>query len=231
MKLQESMERAANQGMEKMFQSNQHIRDFHKGEWMQEHFYIRHLIETSNRIPLMNETDAYAIYRWCSQDPQLAAKVAHYLSEEMGHELLFARDVERFGVPQEKLTKIRVFPSTMKLIGFLRASIEVDGMLPSAVWSWLVEWYSDRYNPVITKRAAEVFGDAKVKGSKAHIAYDEDHDHGDLMFQIVRRSIETFGSEELALSYIKQLTDLIAAYFGELYEATCVESPELCKGE
>lgn len=223
MTLKERMERVATLGMEKIFHKNQVIRDFHNGEWIQEKFYIRHLIETSKRIPLMNETDAYAIYRWCSKDPQLAAKVAHYLSEEMGHELLFARDVARFGVPQEKFVETRVFPSTVKLIGFLRVSIDIDGMLPPAVWSWFVEWYSDRYNPIITKRAGEAFGDTKVKGSKSHIAYDEEHDHGDLMFQIVKRSIETFGSEEIALSYINQFTDLIAAYFEELYEATCLK--------
>ena len=68
------------------------------------------------------------------------------------------------------------------------------GPAPTTIWDWFVEWYSDRYNPIITEKAATEFGKEYVHGTKAHIAFDESHDHDELMFRTVARAVEMFST-------------------------------------
>lgn len=141
----EFFESEAARCMETLFEKVPSSRKFHSGEWMNRDYYIRHLKETVLRIRLNNEVDAYALYKIGSKDNALAAHMAKYLCEEYGHEHMFVSDLSRFGVSIEELNNTPVFFATEKLIGYLRLSIDRDGPAPSAIWSWFVEWYSDRY--------------------------------------------------------------------------------------
>ncbi len=78
------LETVARNGMEQMFARVPRAREFHAGTWMEEPYYIRYLIEIAKRIPLMNASDAYALYTHGTRDPVLRAKFAHYLAEEWG---------------------------------------------------------------------------------------------------------------------------------------------------
>lgn len=218
--MRERLEKAAHDAMEDLFERVPKAREFHAGEWIDREYYQRHLMETVLRIRLNNEVDAYGLYKIGYRDNRLAATLAQYLAEEYGHEELFIRDIARFGVSKEELDATNVFPSTEKLIGYLYFAINRHGPLPTMVWNWFVEWYSDRYNGVITDHAAETYGSQMVKGSAAHIQYDESHDHDDLMWSAVERAINGWGDYETAERYLVNFVDLIADYFTELHSST-----------
>jgi hypothetical protein len=218
--MRDELEKLASTGMERLFSEVPKARDFHEGTWIDKDYYRRHLVETVLRIRLNNEVDAYGLYKVGYKDHRLAATLARYLSEENNHEGMFLRDLERFGLSKADVDATRPFPSTEYLIGYMYFSINNNGPLPTAVWNWFVEWYSDQYNPVITKHAAEVFGDDMVKGSHAHIAYDEAHDHDDLMWSTVDRAVKGWGDFDTAKRLLTNFIDLVALYFKELHDET-----------
>jgi len=206
--------------MEKQFQRVPKMRELHAGEWMDRDYFVRHLVETVLRIRLNNEVDAYALFKVGSKDDSLAAKLAKYLAEELGHEGMFTRDLARFGLSIKELNATSIFPSTAKLMGYLRLAADSRGPAPTTVWDWFVEWYSDRYNQIITNRAAADFGKEHLRGSQAHLDFDESHDHDELMFRTVSRAVEVFGTPEDAYTDLTMFVNLIGDYFTELYEST-----------
>ncbi|CAB3751842.1 hypothetical protein [Paraburkholderia solisilvae] len=222
----ERFELVAAQAIEKMFAASPVTAAFHRGEWIDREYYRRHLVETVLRIRLNNEVDAFALYRIGFKDNPIAQILAQYLAEEYGHEGLFLRDIEKFGLTESQVNAIQPFHCTDKLIGFLYLSIGRDGPLPTMVWNWLVEWYSDRYNKTITEAAAQAFGHDLVKGSLGHIHYDESHNHDDLMWSAVQRAIDNWGGVARAEVYLSHFVGLIGEYFDELLQAT---APELKK--
>ncbi|MFJ7625098.1 hypothetical protein ACIQZN_01250 [Streptomyces sp. NPDC097595] len=216
----QQLEKLAAEQMEELFRKAPQAREFHAGTWFDREYYERHLIETVLRIRLNNEVDAYGLYKIGSKDHRLAATLAQYLAEENNHEGMFLRDLKRFGIEKEQVDAMRPFRSTDYLMGYLYFAINEQGPLPTAVWNWFVEWYSDQYNPVITRKAAAELGAEMVKGSQAHIEYDESHDHDDLMWSTVERAIRGWGDFASAERLLCNFVDLIRLYFTELYEDT-----------
>lgn len=210
--------------MEELFRTVPKAREFHEGTWIDYAHYRRHLVETVLRIRLNNEVDAYALHKIGSRDNRLATILAKYLAEEYGHEEMFMVDIERFGFSKADVDATLPFPATDELIGYLYLAINRDGPLPTMVWNWFVEWYSDRYNKIITEKAAAAWGREKVKGSTAHILYDESHDHDDLMWSSVQRAIEGFGDLDKAENYLRAFIDLIARYFTQLHRASLAQA-------
>lgn len=216
----ERLEKIAADNMQRLFDTVPRAREFHENTWIDRDYYVRHLVETVLRIRLNNEVDAYGLYKVGWKDQRLAATLARYLAEENGHEGMFLRDLKQFGLSKDDVDAIRPFPSTEYLIGYMYFSINQDGPLPTTVWNWFVEWYSDRYNPGITKHAADVFGIDMVKGSQAHIDYDESHDHDDLMWSTVERAISGWSDFASAERHLVNFIDLVRLYFTELHAST-----------
>ncbi|MFF5494841.1 hypothetical protein [Streptomyces aquilus] len=214
------LESLAEELMEKQFQRVTKLRELHAGEWTDRDYYIRHITETVLRIRLNNEVDTYALFKVGSKDDSLAAKLAQYLAEEFGHEGMFTRDLNKFGFTSEQLEATDVFPATKQLMGYLRLEADKRGPAPTTVWDWFVEWYSDRYNQIITNKAAEEFGTEFTQGTQTHLDFDESHDHDELMFRTVSQAVEGFGSAEQAYADLATYIDLIGDYFQELYDST-----------
>ncbi|MGF6536912.1 hypothetical protein OKW32_000198 [Paraburkholderia youngii] len=206
--------------MQALFSASPDTAAFHRGEWIDREYYRRHLVETVLRIRLNNEVDAFALYKIGFKDNQLAQILAQYLAEEYGHEGLFLRDIEKFGLTAEQIDTIEPLHSTRKLINYLYLSIERDGPLPTMAWNWFVEWYSDRYNKTITEAAGRAFGHHTVKGSLGHIQYDESHDHDDLMWGAVQHAIDGWGSVDKAEMHLRNFIGLVGDYFDELKAET-----------
>lgn len=217
------LESVADEKTEELFNHVPKAREFHNGTWINENYYRRHLVETVLRIPLNNEVDAFALYKIGAADNKLAAILAQYLAEEYGHEEMFLRDIERFGLTKSELDTISPFTATDELIGYLYLSIKRDGPLPTMIWNWFVEWYSHRYNRTITQNAEQTWGKDSVKGSMAHIQYDESHDHDDLMWSSVERAVDGWGDPDKAEAYLRNFVDLIGRYFQALYRATVAD--------
>ncbi|NUS77706.1 MAG: hypothetical protein HOV70_16105 [Streptomyces sp.] len=214
------LESLAEELMEKQFQRVTKLRELHAGEWTDRDYYIRHITETVLRIRLNNEVDTYALFKVGSKDDSLAAKLAQYLAEEFGHEGMFTRDLNKFGFTSEQLEATDVFPATKQLMGYLRLEADKRGPAPTTVWDWFVEWYSDRYNQIITNKAAEEFGTEFTQGTQTHLDFDESHDHDELMFRTVSQAVEGFGSAEQAYADLATYIELIGDYFQELYDTT-----------
>lgn len=204
----------------RIFRRVARAREFHEGTWTDENYYRRHLLETVLRIDLNNEVDAYCLYKLGSSNNGLASLLSRYLAEEYGHDGMFLRDLARFGMSEEEARSTRVFPSTEKLIGYMYHVINQDGPLATMVWNWFVEWYSDSYNGVITDAAAAAFGDTRVRGSRQHLAVDEDEDHLSLMFSTIESLVHDADQEERAKVYLRTFVDLIGEYFDELQQET-----------
>ncbi|GAA2601699.1 iron-containing redox enzyme family protein [Actinomadura fulvescens] len=216
----ERLEKLAQESIERQFERVTKMREFHTGEWTDREYFVRHKTETVLRIRLNNEVDSYALFKVGSKDDALAAKLAQYLAEEYGHENMFTRDLVKFGLTMDELNATPVFPSTAKLMGYLRLAADSRGPAPTTVWDWFVEWYSDRYNQIILNKATEEFGKEFTRGSQSHLDFDEDHDHDELMFKTVSLAVEGFGNPEQAYQDLVTYIDLIGDYFQELYEAT-----------
>jgi len=210
----------AQRGMETTFERVPHARAFHDGSWTEQRYYVRYLIEAAKRVPLMNASDAYALYRHGMRDPVLGSQFARYLAEEWGHERMVEPDLHAFGVTREDVDRTPVLFATDRLMGFLHVAIDRDGLIAPAVWNWFVEWYSDQYNATIARKAAATFGAEKVRGLRAHLAFDQGHQHGDVVFQIARKAIEVFGTDAVALTYLERLMSFVAEYFDELARVT-----------
>ena len=208
------------QEMEKMFDKVPYTREFHKGEKIDLKYYIRHVIEIILRIKLNNEVDAYSLYKLGYKDNLLSKKLATYLSEEYGHEAFFMSDLRALGLNEEQVNNTSPFFSTRKLIGYLYFSIMQDGPMPTMVWNWLVEWYSDTYNMIITKKAAKEFGKDKVLGSLKHLSFDESHDHLSLMFSTIEATVKNEHDSEKVKMYLSNFIVLIGEYYFELFENT-----------
>lgn len=206
--------------LEAQFERVPMMREFHAGRWMHREYYLRHLVETVLRIRLNNEVDGYALSRVGSSDDHLAAILAQYLAEEYGHEHMFMRDIKQLGWTEQQVNDTRPFLSTELLMGYLQLSVNKEGPAPTTVWNYLVEWYSDRYNQIITDRARAEYGEDALRGSQAHLDYDEGHDHDELMWKVVDRAVNRWSNAETALRYARAYVGLVGDYFNELYEAT-----------
>src|SRR3989344_2930548 len=151
------LEHEAQNLMDDFLAKNEKLKAFHSGRWIDCGFYTRHMIEAANRIPLLNSADAYALYRCGALKPELGAALARYLAEEWGHEQMIWPDLKQLGVSIEDCQNTPLFRSTESLMTHHYKEAE-NGLVFSSVFNWFVEWYSDRYNPIITNRAKEEFG-------------------------------------------------------------------------
>lgn len=206
--------------MESLFERVPYAREFHQGKVCDENYYRRHLLETILRIHLNNEVDAYCLYKINNSDDVLSVKLSTYLAEEYGHDHMFLKDLKKFGMTEKQVNDSEPFFSTETLIGYLYQAINKDGGMPTMIWNWFVEWYSDTYNPIISNKVAEVFGDEFVKGSRTHLQVDENEDHVALMFSTVMRTVKTEEDFAKASEYLKRFVWLIGCYFQELYDET-----------
>ncbi|SMP22741.1 Iron-containing redox enzyme [Laceyella tengchongensis] len=216
----EEMESIAKEEMEKLFETVPMIKEFHAGQAIDREYYKRHLMETIIRIGLNNEVDSYCLYKIGYSDNKLAQLLSTYLAEEFGHDNLFLSDLEKFGVTREEVKNTPPLFSTQLLIGYMYYSIDKDGPMPTMVWNWFVEWYSDQYNMNIAKKAADEYGTEYVKGSMAHLGVDEHEDHVGLMYQTVERVMKTPEDGEKAKDYLRKFIHLISMYFQELHDTT-----------
>ena len=191
------------------------ILSFHKGRNLTKSTYIRHIIEAINRIHHNNEVDSIALVKaTLSRNNNISKKIAMYLAEEISHDEIIVKDLENFGLTKKEVENTELFFSTKLLIGYMKFSIEKDGYLPSIIWNWLVEWYSDKYNPKIVKAAGKIFGTKKIKGMKEHLKIDESLNHAEFLNQIIE--IEYKEDKRKVENYIGDYIKLIEMYFIEL---------------
>ena len=206
--------------MEKLFHRVPFARDFHQGAKTHLAYYRRHLLETVVRMRLDIQTDAYCLYKMRPVDNKLSQLFARYLSEEAGHDNLFLRDVEMFGINKQEALQSKPLDATENLIGYFYYCINHEGPLLTVLWGWFVEWYSDRFNKVIAQRAAAEFGAEKLKGSFAHLVIDGQEDHSNFMLKTLSHAIQSQEDVMRAQRYLRRVIGFLEDYFRELFETT-----------
>lgn len=207
----------AEKRVNRMLESNAFLRAFHEGADTHQELYRRHILETAIRIRMNNVVDSFALARTIQDDP-MAGYLLAYLHEEYGHDRMFEKDLRVMGLTEQDLAEAEPLFSTDLLMAFLWKSVERDGMLPTLVWDWLVEWYSARYNPGITEAAATVVGAESVRQTTRHLELDEELGHEDGLTRALTTLIERDGSLSQAERYVDRFVRLIEMYFHELLD-------------
>jgi hypothetical protein len=187
-------------------------------------YYLRHRVETVKRIWLTSRTDALALAAMVDEDYDAARLWAPYVSEELGHDLLFLRDLRAHGVSLDDVRSTPLFPSTTAMVAQLEREIEALGSLPAVAYSLFVEWNSERYSARVTEKAERQFGADRERGSRSHLGIDEAEGHYVTMVRIAAALLRT-----TPFSQLERLTRDIAGhfrgYFGELHAATLGGAP------
>lgn len=206
-----------NNNFKRILSENSKIKDFHNGKSIDKKNYTRHIIEGINRIHLNNEVDALALLSAAKKKNNKVSKlIATYLEEEISHDELISKDIEKFGMSLKQIQNTKLFFSTELLIGYLKFSIEKNGYLPCIVWSWFVEWYSNTYNPKIVGIAKNKFGEDKTKGMRIHLEMDNNLNHTNFYNELIEE--ELIDSKEEIYNYLEKYIELVKMYFEELLD-------------
>jgi hypothetical protein len=70
------------------------------------------------------------------------------------------------------------------------------------------------------ERAARKYSASHVRGSKAHVNFDEAKNHYDVMLKIAYRLLQRFKNEDVLFAQLGFMSEHIAGYFRELEECT-----------
>lgn len=215
------IEEFARSSFEKQCKKVNGMREFHfDDDYIPLSYYKRHLLEAILRIRLNNEVDSYCLYKISTKNQKLSKILSKYLAEEFTHDDLFLSDLKKFGISKDEVDSSQVFLSTSALIGNMYQDIKLDGAMPTMVWNWFVEWYSDSFNGFITQKAKEKFGEEKVGGVMTHMNIDEMENHSNLMFSTVEECIKSSEDINKVKNYIEKYCTFIGWYFQELYDTT-----------
>jgi hypothetical protein len=68
---------------------------------LDEAYYVRHRIETVKRIRMTAKIDALALASLIDIDYEAARKWSHYISQELNHDVLFMKDLEKHGCTEK----------------------------------------------------------------------------------------------------------------------------------
>ncbi len=214
------LERSALAGMARMFDGVPFAREFHEAASTHREYYRRHILEAILRIHLNNEVDAYCLSTIARTAPQTAARLIKYLAEEFGHDRMLLPDVLALQLSEEEIARTEPFFSTQLLMGYLRYAVDREGPLPTFVWNWFVEWYSDRYNERIVAKARAEMGADAVKGMMEHLTLDRELDHESGIGAALLELMTTETMVVRAETHLERFTQLVAMYFDELYLST-----------
>ncbi|MBX9666706.1 MAG: hypothetical protein K2X93_03765 [Candidatus Obscuribacterales bacterium] len=181
-------------------------------------YYKRHTIEIILRLRLKRSIDALTIHYFTKTDPRLAKLWAKYTEDEMLHDTLFAKDLERLGVSNAEIYGKQPLLSTKLLQGYFYYGLEHEGRpLASLCSSYFIEYTSQRTQPQWLDTVAKFYTESNVKGARAHVAHDQDDDHIDFVWQVLSTFITTKADEERAIEHIENVYALFVLFFNELY--------------
>jgi hypothetical protein len=188
-------------------------------------YYLRHRVETIKRIRMTSRTDALALAAMIEEDYEAARWWSRYVAEELDHDRLYMRDLEKHGYTWEQVATIEPFPSTIAMLEYLDTRIAEMGSLPAVAYSVCVEWNSERASATVVKKAEKKYSKKHVAGSKAHIGIDENENHYQVMLNVAYSLIQKHGDAEVLIQLMKDVMAFLGSYFRELYEATVGSRP------
>ncbi|HKV07937.1 MAG TPA: hypothetical protein VJ725_07370 [Thermoanaerobaculia bacterium] len=187
---------------------------------LDEEYYLRHRIETVKRIRMTSRTDALALASMVDEDYDAARWWSRYVAEELDHDRLYMRDLEKHGYTWEQVAAVEPFPSTQAMLSYLDAKIREMGALPAVAYSVCVEWNSERASAKVVNRAEKKYSRSHVAGSKAHVGIDETEDHYQVMLDVAYSLVRKHGDVDVLIRLLKDIMAFLGDYFRDLAEAT-----------
>jgi pyrroloquinoline quinone (PQQ) biosynthesis protein C len=196
-----------------------HLTD--KQQELNEAYYLRHRVETIKRIRMTSKTDAIALAAMIEEDYDAARWWSRYVAEELDHDRLYMRDLEKHGYTWEQVDAIEPLPATTAMLEYLQKRIREIGSLAAVAYSVCVEWNSERASAKVVEKAEKKYSKKHVAGSKAHIGIDEHENHYQVMLDVAYSLLQKQGDDaELLIELMKDIMGFLGSYFRELYEET-----------
>jgi hypothetical protein len=184
-------------------------------------YYRRHNTETVLRIRRKRVVDAYAIRYFTHNDPKNAAAWCGYCQDEMLHDKMFVRDLQKVGLDSADVYTTEPMQATKMMMGYLLYGMEYDGTPLALITSvYLIEYISVLTQPVWLDNMAADLGEEKVVGARAHVSTDVDDHHADFVWGVLMSLVHDDADERRMFEHIDAMYDLWAAYFTELYRTT-----------
>ncbi|GFM51182.1 MULTISPECIES: hypothetical protein [Pseudomonas] len=202
------------------FKKDNIMGEFHQGDWFNEHYYKRHILECVIRIHMNNELDARAVQVAAVDNISAAKQLSYYLYDEFGHDEMFGQDLTTYGYSKSDVQAEFAFPETWKLMGYLNLCVSKFGPLPAITWDWFLEYYGDKYSSFITQKASANMGQPAVSGAASHVAFDEAEDHSGMMNNMLASVIKDEKDLDKAVVHIKAFIPMVGEYFQALRAST-----------
>lgn len=184
-------------------------------------YYKRHNIETILRLRRKRTIDAIALQYFTKVDPVNAKAWAHYADDEMLHDVLFAADLAKVGVPKDEIYSTEPMLATKLLTGYLQYGLEYEGTPLALITSvYFVEYVTTRTQPMWLDNLEKVLGKERIKGQRAHVGTDLNDQHDDFVWQVLESLVKDEADEQRMLGHMADIARLWQLYFIELYTLT-----------
>jgi hypothetical protein len=179
-------------------------------------YFKRHTIETILRIRLARMADGKAISVLAKSHPRVAASWAKYAEEEMLHDRMFLKDLERLGVSADDVYGSEPLAATKLLQGYLYYTLEHEGALGLLCKAFFIEYSTLKTQKEWNDNIARNFGPEAIKGAAAHLSYDDAEDHSGDVWNALSALVTTPADEARVLGHLRVYANLLRAYFAEL---------------
>lgn len=184
-------------------------------------YYKRHVIEIILRLRMKRWIDGLTIHYFTKHDPVLAKKWCSYTEDEMLHDSMFAKDLERVGLTKSEIYAHEPLFTTKLLQGYFYYGLEHEGRpLASLSSSYFIENVSLMTQPDWIKNIESVFGKGMAKGQQAHVNHDLEDDHTDFVWDVLMTFVETDDDKRRVRDHITNVYKLFCAFYLELYYQT-----------
>lgn len=207
------------------------IEDFYKNVSFSRHqledqsihldYYKRHNIETIIRLRMKRVIDGLTIHYFTKHDRVLAKKWCSYTEDEMLHDAMFIKDLQKVGVSLEQINATKPLFATKLLQGYFYYGLEHEFCpLASLTSSYFIEHTTQKTQPMWLDNLEKILGADKVKGQRAHVNHDLEDDHIDFVWDVLKTFIQTPQDEQDLFEHLSNIGKLFTMYFQELYEVT-----------
>lgn len=184
-------------------------------------YYKRHIVEIILRLRMKRWIDALTIHYFTKHNPVLAKKWCAYTEDEMLHDSMFAKDLERVGVSKEEIYSTEPMFTTKLLQGYFYYGIEHEGRpLASLSSSYFIENVSLMTQPKWIANVEDALGAGMAKGQQAHVDHDLEDDHTDFVWNVLMTFVETEDDKRRIVEHITNVYKLFCAFYLELYQRT-----------
>lgn len=182
--------------------------------------YKRHNVETILRISLKRAVDPLIANYWATRDPQLCKEWGLYGAEEGRHDRMFAGDLMKIGMTEDEIYGTRPTFATEMLNGYFYYTLETEGPMAAMLSGFYLEYMATKTQPEWLASVEPHVGADKTKGARAHIAFDIDDDHTEMVWNMCMRMVHTPDDEERVIEHLTKINALFVSYFVEVYTLT-----------